>query len=317
MLILNIGDSHISGLNPICRIDNLVETQWEKWKEIVEIANKNNCPIISTGDIFETSIISNSILTIFGQIIEKLKHNLYCVFGNHDLKYHSIDIFDRTSLGMLIANSSKIKHISEFYKDYDIEWDYCDWGEHITDNDSKYLLIHQAIINTKMGGGINSWILKDTEFARNIETDKELQRYELIICGHWHKKYKFKYKNTTIINPGPVTRTTVENLELPTVQLINLKTKDITEVKLESTKPTEDVISDLHLNLKSNKFKIDITDFVNALKTKHPLSKDKSGSPFLDSLMQILDSHKLEPKLENLIREMVAKIIEVKKKKEN
>jgi predicted phosphodiesterase len=312
MLILLCGDAHITGRSPIARSDDLVIVQFEKWKEIVSIANKYNCPIVSTGDIFNTAIIANSILSKFGDILEKLNTFLFFVWGNHDLLYHNLEMLERTSLGMLKFNNPKIKHISEFKNIYNIDWGYIDWNQPIiNESKSKFLLTHQAIVTTKMIGGKNSWISKDTEFARNIETDKELQKYNLIICGHWHKKYTIKYKETTVINPGPITRLTVEDLEEPTIQLINLKTKLRRTIHLESVMPTESVISNKHLEYDIHKTKSDvpfIKEFIETLKN----NQIKLSSSFLNNLMAVLDSHELDKKVENLLRELIIKIIEKK-----
>jgi predicted phosphodiesterase len=211
---------------------------------------------------------------------------------------------NRTSLGMLMHNNDKLRHISDFSNDYGIDWDYCDWNQPIVKNGSPFLLIHQAIVNPKMIGGTSSWIIHDKEFARIV--DDELEQYELILCGHWHKKYRFTIRNTTIMNPGPIVRRTIEDTELPTVQLINLENKLRRIIKLKSAKPTELVISDKHLQENIHKVKTDITDFINALKDK----KRKYSSSFLDNLMALLDNHEIDKEVEAILRIMVADLIE-------
>jgi len=311
MLILLQGDLHLTGKTPICRTDDLVTVQFEKLIEIINLANNHNCPIICTGDVLNVPIIANSILTTFGEVISKLKHAFYFVWGNHDLMYHNLDIYTRTSLGVLWHNNPKVKHISEFEKDYGIAWDYADWNQPIMDHKSKLLLIHKAVVNYKMIGGKSSWIKDDTEFASIIEEDLILPNYNLIICGHWHKQYKFIYKKTTIINPGPVLRRTVEEKEKPTVQIINLENKIRKIHQLKSVKPTEIVISDRHLEANIHQVKIDIIEFINALKNK----ERKYNSSFLDNLMMLLDSHELDNPIEEILRKIIADLIEVKGKK--
>lgn len=309
MLILNVGDPHITGKNPRCRMDDLVVVQFDKLIEVVELANKFNCPIVCPGDILNVPILANTLLTTFGEIVSKLRHPLYFTFGNHDLMYHSLDIYTRTSLGVLWHNNPKIKHISEFYDDYGVDWDYSDWGQGITTSfKSKILLIHQAVVNYKMIGGKSSWIKDDKEFARIIEDDEELQQYDLIICGHWHKRYRFTYKNTTVINAGPLTRRTVEDKDVPTVQLINLDTKLRRVIKLKKALPTEMVVSDKHLEENIHQVKADIIEFINALKRK----ERKYNSSFLDNLMMLLDLHELTKPIEEVLRRKVADLIESK-----
>lgn len=306
MLILNIGDQHLTGKNPICRVDDLVEVQFIKLEEIISLANKFDCPIVSPGDITNVPILANSLLTRLGELVTKLKHPLYCVYGNHDLMYHNLSMANRTSLGMLLKNNDKIRHISEFENDYGITWDYCDWNQPLIKTGGKYLLIHQAIVDLKMIGGKSSWILHDKEFSRVV--DDELNQYEIILCGHWHKRYRFKNKNTVVFNPGPVVRRTVEDTEEPTVQLINLENKLRRIIKLKSVKPTELVITDKHLEANIHKVMTNIHDFINALKNK----KRKLSSSFLDNLVELLDSHELDKSIELILRNLVANLIERK-----
>lgn len=308
MLVLLQGDTHLTGKNPICRTDDLVVVQFNKLIEIVSIANKFDCPIVCTGDILNVSIIANTILTTFGEILQKLKHPLYFVWGNHDLLYHNLNMYTRTSLGVLWHNNPKVKHISEFESDYNVAWDYADWNQPIIDCKSKLLLMHKAVVNYKMIGGKSSWIKDDDEFASIIEEDLILPQYDLIICGHWHKQYRFTYKNTCIINPGPILRRKVEEKEEPTIQLINLDNQIRKIIKLKSVLPTELVMSERHLEENIHQVKIDITAFINALRNK----KQKYNSSFLDNLMMLLDSHKLEESTEKVLRNMIANLVEQK-----
>jgi hypothetical protein len=95
--------------------------------------------------------------------------------------------------------------------------------------------------------------------------------------------------------------------------LINLNTKLRRVIKLKSVKPTDEVISDRHLEKNIHKVKVDIIEFINALKTR----KLKYASSFIDNLMIVLDSHELDKFLEKLIRNLIATIIEKKGLKDN
>lgn len=311
MLILYCSDSHITGKNPIARRDNLVKIQFNKWKELVSIANYYDVPILHGGDVFNVPILANSILTEFGNIIDKLKSPLYFVWGNHDLMYHSIDMLDRTSLGVLWSNNHKIKHISEFQKDYNYQFDWWDWNEPLTNNNSKFLLSHKAMVSEK-DLGKNSWIANDEDFCAVIENnEKLLHNYKLILCGHWHHRYIFNYKGIKIINSGPLIRRTVEEQEIPVIYLINLETLFAKRIPLRSAKSSELVLSNSHLLKKTSSIKNDITEFINKLRSK----KFKTTSSLLTNLINILDSHELEPFEENLLRDILSKVMSNKENK--
>jgi predicted phosphodiesterase len=208
MNVLGIADSHTSGKNPPCRKDDLIKVQFDKWEEIVGIANINGVPIVHAGDLTHSSLLSNSLMAKLGDIFNSLHNPLYFVWGNHDLLYHSLDIWDQTALGVLWKNNKNIKHISEFEGDYGVTWDWIDWNQSITNNKAKYLLSHKAVVSDNHIKR-NKWIEEDTTFAINCK-DKSLKNIQIIVCGHWHKRYIIKRRgintNTIIINPGPMAR---------------------------------------------------------------------------------------------------------------
>ena len=307
MLILIVGDTHFTGKNPIARLDDIVEIQFNKLEEIVMLSNKYDAPIIHTGDIFNVSIIANSILTKIGSILEKLKHPLYFVWGNHDLMYHSLDLWDRTSLGVLWKNSNKVKHISEFYTDYKIEFDYIDWGGTLGfTGANEILLTHKAVVSErKMGKG--SWILEDEDFCMNIDNNLHLRGYKLIICGHWHKPYIFHHKGTKVINPGPVLRRSIEEWLMPSVILLNTNTLLHKRIYLQSALPPEQVLSKKHIEQKIESYTDGVIKFIEQL--KHITKTDKSKS-FMTNLFKELDSHSLPKNVENILRNTISKLVE-------
>lgn len=298
---------HISGVNPIARKDNLVEVQWDKLKQIINISNKYNVPIVTVGDIFDTPIIANSLLQKFGNIISKLNKELYFVFGNHDLIGHSIQAINRTSLGVIESNNPKIKHIKYFYSNYGYRFDYSDYLQPIQKTklkQSNILLCHKAVVFPKLIGGKNSWILKDSEFCYNIQTEKELHKYSLILCGHWHKPYIFTYKNTKVINAGSVLRTTINETHQPSIYLLNLKTLEHKKIKLNCN---ADVLSDKHLQIKKSKtINIDnVRAFVNSI----GIGKKEQSLSIVDSLL-LITRNLTDQKLVELIEKTIAKVKE-------
>ena len=308
MLVLTVGDTHFTGKNPIARLDDLIKIQFNKWEEIVSIANKYDVPIIHTGDIFNVSIIANSILTQIGAIMENLNNPLYFVWGNHDLLYHSLDLWDRTSLGTLWANSDKIRHISQFSDDYKIFWDWFDWGSvygiQRYGDQHELLLTHRAVVSEhKLGKG--SWILKDEDFCMNIDNNLHLRGYKLIICGHWHKPYIFNHKDTKVINPGPILRRTVEEWIMPSIVLLNLNTLLHKRIYLEA-KPPEQVLSKKHIEQKVESYTEGVIKFIEQLKDKDIVNK----AAFLNNLSELLDSHQLPKNVENILRNIISTLIE-------
>lgn len=308
MLALIAGDTHFSGKNPIGRLDDLVEVQFDKWEEIISISNKYDVPIIHTGDLFNVSIVANSILTQIGAIMENLNNPLYFVWGNHDLMYHSLDLWDRTSLGILWANNDKIRHISQFSDDYKIFWDWFDWGSvygiQRFGSQHDLLLTHRAVVSGKSLGK-NSWILDDEDFCMDIDNNLHLRGYKLIICGHWHKPYIFNHKYSKVINPGPVLRRTVTEWFMPSVTLLNLDTLLHKIIYLDA-KPPDQILSKKHIEQRVDSYTEGVMKFIKQLDDKNIVNK----AAFLNNLFVLLDSHQLPKNVENIIRNKVSKLIE-------
>ena len=306
MLITFVGDAHLTGKNPIARLDDLTETQWDKWEEIVKFANDKNTPIISCGDLFHVSVVANSIVNRFGEILNELNNPLYCVFGNHDLLYHSLNLWKQTSLGVLLQNNPNIKHISEFKNDYGISWDYQDWDQEITNNKSKLLLSHKAVISKEQEQS-NYWIANDISFADVVGSWSK--QYEIILCGHWHIPYSFKYKDTRVINAGPVSRINVEDKVNPSICLINLKSGIFQRFPLKSAKPFTEVLSSKHLANKENNSE-NVKKFIEAISKQ----SGKYSSTFMEELNRLLLDDDLDNELKELLINILAKVEERKNK---
>lgn len=303
MLVLFIGDGHISGRNPVARKDNYVETQFLKFSEIVSIANEYDAVPIIVGDLLDKAIISNTLINRLGQILLGLKHPLYFVWGNHDLLYHSMSMWNRTSLGVLLSNNPMVKHISEFENDYGVAWDWQDWDCDIVSNGSKFLLSHKAVVNNNLISS-NSVLSKDVTFSTQV-TDPSLRQYDLIVCGHWHKHFTFRYKNTKVLNPGPVMRQTVIDILMPSVTLMNLDTLFGKQIRISVCKNPEDVLSTSHLDSK-----VEIVRSIEEF-TLSMLGKDlKKATSFIDNLIDVLDSGVLNKDVEELLRDIISEALE-------
>lgn len=303
MIVLVMGDNHGQGKNPIARKDDYVKTQFKKLNEVINIANTHNTPIISVGDLFNSAVIANSIQNKFGELFLKLTHPLYFVWGNHDLMYHSIKLWKRTSLGTLLCNNPKVRHISEFHQDYGIKWDWMDWNCPIQKTGAKYLLAHEAIVNKKILSPTSA-LAKDETFSIQI-TDKSLREYKTIICGHWHNQYTINHNGIKVINPGPVMRQTAADYRIPSVGLLNLETGFCKRIMLQSALPTNQVIQTKHLDSK-----IDTThsvkEFIKAIQTKG-ISDQTS---FIKIISKILDINNLDEDLEDLLRDIISVALE-------
>lgn len=307
---LIVGDIHLAGRNPPNRVDDVVTNlQFEKVEEIVDIANQADIPIICTGDSFHTPTVSNKILSRLGRIINKLKREFYFVFGNHDLQYHSMEKIDNTSIGVVLYNNCKIRHIDEFHKYYGSqhEWASINYGEQWTNflKSTKYLLSHKAIVNDALVN-TESWIADDINFCQ-AASDFDQFNFKLIVCGHWHKPYIYKQRQTLVINPGPVIRRQITEREMPRVVYIDLYSLKYEEIFLLTAKPTEDVLREGTIKEELKPIEDRIISFINNIKAKKQI---KHGMKFGDSLKELLKSDAIDPEIKAEINDIMATISE-------
>lgn len=309
MKIIVAGDIHISGRKPKARMDDFIDEQFNKLFQLVKLSNEHDCPIIFPGDFFEYPVVAESIVSLVGEIINHLKHPIYFVWGNHCTKHHSVELWDRTSLGVIASNNPKMKHISHFKNDYGIEWAYMDWGCDLINESGKaeFVLMHKAIYTNKMAGGNNSWISKDKTFGLNIQSPI-FQSFKFLVCGHWHKQYAFKFKNKLVINSGVLIRHTVNDSQDPIVHLVDLDTLKFEVLKIQC-KPFHEIMSSAHLDSR-------FTPSKSTQKLTEMLSMEKveqKGMKFIDKLENMMKNGKLDKEVSNILREAIIRTRQFKK----
>lgn len=300
----------MSGKNPLCRLDNLVEEQFKKLITIVNISNELDIPIISGGDLTDSPNIAYSTYTTLAKVLNKCRRGFYTVFGNHDLQFHTMNTATSVALGALIESCPTVKHIEDFTLDYGIEIDYEDWDDkkYITKNThSKILICHRAIISNFLMS--RNWIKKNVIDFYNIQ-EKGIDKYKLILCGHYHKQYEI-IKNQIILNPGCFTRRNANDIEIhkPSYYIIDLDTFDYEFHSLPNCKGIEDVVSDSHLTYTrmAKNMKGEIAEFFKSI--KHLKNTNKFYINMLESFNN-LEEGSFKNTMRMVLMEVFGEIIE-------
>ena len=255
-----MGDSHLSGKNPICRKDNLVETQFKKLEEVIYLANKYNSPIINVGDLTDTPDLSYSVFSKTVSILSKCKNPIFNILGNHDLLYHNAKSLNSTALGAMINSLSNMHLIDDFYNIYNIPIDFCHWNQEINCNNGNIFISHKPILNSQL-----ACLWYDEDY---FSFEKMSKDYKVAICGHWHIQFFHRYNKSILINPGALTRrkASEENKKLvPCIGLLNLKDYNFKYITLKTFEKYEDVINETHLFFKKLKNK-NIKNYLKKLK---------------------------------------------------
>lgn len=219
MKLLCTGDWHLfSNSRPENRTDaDYIGTQNKKVTYILDYALDNNVSaILQPGDFFDTHFVPYGLVN---GLIEKMNSDFHCfiniftVFGQHDLRYHSLKHKDNTPLSnMELAGAVKIASeqphpISDFS---DIHIYGASWGEpipKILDEDKiNILILHKMIVNDKLwaqqeGHTYCSAMLRNTKF-------------NLIVSGDNHQQFTWTYRTSRhLVNAGSLMRATKAQTE--------------------------------------------------------------------------------------------------------
>jgi DNA repair exonuclease SbcCD nuclease subunit len=205
MKIIQLSDMHLISENPVGRIDNLVETQWEKFNYVFEYAAEHSIyHILQAGDLTDIKR-SWILLQQLAQLLEfwrKRKIRMYCVKGQHDSYYHDMTN-DKTILGVLIT-TGLVDRLSEtpLAISPGINIYGTSYGEEIAKvvtTGINILVIHKQIITNKM------WAMQE-EYELASDFIKRNNAFDLILCGDAHQKFEVSQGKRIICNTGVMLR---------------------------------------------------------------------------------------------------------------
>ncbi len=210
MNIIFFTDVHLVSKSNINRIDNLPETQRNKLKEIIEVANSKEFNIVlSSGDVFDRHNPAISTMNTFTDFVKSLNVPFILCPGNHDLHGYNYKTLDTTGLGytckLLKANNKIIlmKEDKEFIDCDNVRIHFkatinkCPMTEFIVDRTTNEIhvgLIHDMVYNKDFFGSTTTY----NNFNTNLD---------VLFNGHIHCGHEPEYINDTwYINSGSVTR---------------------------------------------------------------------------------------------------------------
>ncbi len=275
------GDFHLLENNPVCRLDDLTETQWGKLDFISDLQKKHDCPVIHSGDLYDYWKPSPMLLS---KTIEHLPNKFWTIYGNHDLPQHNLDLSYKCGLYTL-EKAGKIQGIScmggwglspKFWKGYEIP----------EFKNRTFFVWHVMTYQ----GELPYPGCEDTDAKKLL---KKYPQYDLIVTGHNHKPFVETYEGRLLVNPGSIFRLSADQIDhKPRVYLWYAETNTVTPVYIPIEK---NVISREHLEIKKERDER-IDAFISTLNTNW-----KARTSFEDNI-EIF-------KKKNKVRESVMKII--------
>ncbi len=303
MKLLLLSDLHLSPeKNPVGRLDNLYETQFQKLDFILNYAGENNCIILQAGDLFHIPrnwyLLSDTI-TILNKFPDI---EIYSIFGQHDMFLYSKELQKTTNLGIL-NETGYINILNEFPIGYEgINIYGASWGEEVPKIKNKnifnILVVHKDISDAPL--------FYDHKYTKAEKFLNE-NEFDLIVCGDIHKSFFVKNNNKILLNTGPILRresTEYNLIHKPNFWVYNTNTKDYSNIiiphksakevlsrgHIESKKEKEEVLKEFILEV--NKDGVKLTGFDFKTKLNNFIKVNKISKPVVEYLEKLINDEK-------------------------
>lgn len=222
------SDWHVRDTTPKCRIDDFSETQWNKIKQVSELQQKYNCPVMHAGDVFDYWKPSPELLA---KCILYFPKEFHTIYGNHDLPQHNLELAYKSGVYCL-AQAKVINLLNGVHWGTKIKKDVA-----ITLKNRKILVWHTMTYQGKVP-------FPGCKAPRSIRILKKLSDYDVILTGHNHKPFTETHANRLLVNPGALTRQTASDTFKPRVYLYNAKSNT---VKIHYLEINDNAISTEHI----------------------------------------------------------------------
>ena len=268
MKFLFYTDTHYKDHAPKGRIDNVMDSQFDELRDILELSREHDVDfLIHGGDFFDNRKPSHQLVVHMLDWFTLLHLPVYTAIGNHDLLGYNLDSVKNSGLGVLLESGAvdKIDTFLEFSDSNTVIR-----AVHSTlDFEQKYVFLDKDKEKVKIAISHNYVIPTETMpygfiHPRDIKTDADL-----VLCGHYHTPFDHVEGKTRWINPGSISRWSIaDRHKMPQVLLVEVKdgTYTVKFIPLKSAKPGFDIF-DVDLINSSKEHDKDIEAFAKSLES--------------------------------------------------
>lgn len=229
------SDWHLREDQPTCRTDDFVEAQWNKVRQVRELADKYTCDVYHAGDLFHHWKPSPALLT---RCIQELPKQFYTVYGNHDLPQHSMELAYKSGITTLIE-AGKINMLGSGH------WNDEPEKPNVIITGRKIFVWHKMV-----------WSGKPPYPGAEKEAEghsllRKYPQFDLILTGDNHQQFVCKEDGRLLVNPGCLSRQTAAFADFrPAVWLYNAEKNKVKPYYLDIT---QDVVSRVHIEKKAER----------------------------------------------------------------
>lgn len=192
------SDWHLRDSQPVCRIDDFEQSQWNKVRFISELQKKYECPVLHAGDLFHHWKPSPYLLS---KTIQNLPKKFCTIFGNHDLPQHNLELSEKSGVWTL-QEAGALTILDNTH-----------WGNKLEEAS----LVFPHTEKTIAVWHVMTWKgsppypgCTDSDAYRLL---KKYPNYDLILTGHNHIPFTANMDGRILVNPGGITRQEADEIE--------------------------------------------------------------------------------------------------------
>ena len=266
MKILFFADMHLRSASdrPKWRIDDHYKQQFAELQEISKIAKDQKVDLmISLGDFFDHTRVSHQLVTDTLNWCKSLPCSLYSVVGNHDVNAYVTS--DRNNgLGVLFESGAVARLDDLVLDDQKVvirgvhvyldpkQGDYF-FTDKKYDDYCKIVASHNFIIPHE--------VPFDAVLPSQVKTNANI-----IALGHYHKSFNVYEGKTAFINPGSISRWSINEQHQPQVFILDTLMGVISAVQLKCALPAAEIF-DIAAAAEIKSTEMNLQAFVDSLES--------------------------------------------------
>lgn len=297
-----VSDVHLSSQNPICRKDDLRQTQWEKMRFVYKTAAEAGClAVVFAGDLVDVAC-SWVLLPDLAEFLKKTSTAIdtYVVFGQHDTYMYDVVGRRKTIVGSLAAaglisvlDGSPINITGPKSKTLLYGASYGQQIPEASKGTNSILVLHAPISNQELWRG--QTYLDAKKFLA------EHPSFSLIVCGDIHLSFDVKIGSRRIINTGPLLRRAAdEALHQPHLFIYDSEENKLEKIHVPAA-DAEDTIDRAHLE-RDRAYK----QLISQLASSDKKEDVKTSIKFGDILQEVVSANK--EKINSNVVRLIAEI---------
>jgi len=275
--------------------ESYFETQAEKVKWLIKKAEEEGAEaILQPGDFFDSPDVPLFVIQYYVNLLLESNMDVFTVFGQHDLRYHSKKK-ENTPLAVLLAAGVAILPYSGATGD---KWDIygASWGEEVPEVKNKkmvnVLLMHKMIVKEKIWEGQEEYV-----YAKHLF--RKYPDYDLIVAGDNHESFLVRSGDRYVVNCGSLMRSRVDQRDhKPCCYIYDAERKTLEQFEVPIQKA--DRILDLKAAKREKKRDERLEAFIGGLSDIEDL-----GLNFLSNLDDAMGRSKLGQGVRQIISEVV------------